>query len=506
MSRQITGPDALQRLDLSIADMRRMVADAIGAADSINARQAEVRDAQVSQYRELAGIRLDVIAGPVDDAALDKLHRTARELLEKHDDFVEQTSRALAEADRKLRDLESKRQALAARHAAAVETYEDRVAEVEDRLKDDPAYIALARASEDAAAVAARAHQKLEVARSDLEEKGAPYKDDQLFSYLWERRFRTPDYRGGPLTRFFDNWVARICGYDEAWMNFQRLSQLPEWLEGHAAEQDEKAAAALKALEDAEQEALQESGADALRRAADEALQDVREADKAIDAAEAEHQALAARHADLLKEQAGPAHEARRLLEDGLRDTAFQDLRTLAAETIDERDDRIVDSLVKLRTEELSLELEGDRLEGLPDRLRGDLGELEKLRRRFKKARYDSAYASFRTSALDEALTGVVSGRQGAERAFEILSRSLRRMEPRTEPGFGGHRRTSTLGMPEILGDVIWEIAKEGSRHGGLGGTIGFPTAGGKRRRRSPRINLPRGGGRGGGFKTGGGF
>ena len=509
MPKQISGPDALQRLDMSIADMRRMVADAISAADSVNAREAEVRDAQVSQYQELADIRMDVIAGAMDDNTLDQLHRAARDLLEKHDAYVEQTARALTAADEKLRNLEARRATLLEEHAQAIEAYEARVAGVEAQLREDAAYIALAKASEEAAAIAARAHQKLEIARADLEEKGAPYKADPLFSYLWKRRFRTPDYKAGAITRFFDNWVGRICGYDEAWMNFQRLSQLPEWLAEHAAEQDADAEEALDALEAAEQAALEKSGADDLRKAADDALHRVREADRAIQAAEGEHQALTARQADALKEEAGPANDARRLLEEGLRDAAFQDLRTLAAETIDERDDRIVDSLVKLRTEELSLELEGERLSGLPDRLRGDLASLEELRREFKKARYDSAYASFRTSAVDEALTGIVSGRIGAERAFEYITRSLRRVQPRTEPGFGGRRRTNTLGMPDVLGDVIWEIAKESTRHGGMGGTIGFPTGGGSRRRHSPRINLPKGGGGGrggGGFKTGGGF
>ena len=507
MPRQIHGSDALQRLDMSIADMRRMVADAMAAAENVNVREAEVRSEQVDHYRELADIRIDVIAGTIDDTQLDTLHKAARELLQQHEDYVASESQALSEADETLTDLEAQRAELATAHRAAMDAYEEKVAETEARLTGDPAYIALARASDQAAAIASRAHQKLAIAKTDLEEKGAPYQRDKLFAYLWRRGFRTPASKAGPFFRFLDGWVAGICGYDQAWMNYQRLSQLPEWLEGHAAEQDSKADAALEALEQAEQAALAESGAEALRQRADTLLADIQRTDQAIDAAEAEHQAIAQRHADALNADAGPARDARRLLEDGLRQTAFQDLRTLAAETIDLRDDQIVDTLVKLRTEEMSLDLEGERLSGLPDRLQTDLAALEDLRRRFKQARYDTSYAMFSAAALDDALAGLVSGRFGAERAFEYLSRSVKRIEPKAQPGFGGQPRSSTLGFPDVLGDVIWEIAKESSRGGGLrhGGKIGFPTSSGSRRR-SPRIKIPRGGGKGGGFKTGGGF
>ena len=513
--RAVPGLEALSRIDMSIADMRRQVADAMSAADAATARAGEVRNAQVAHYKELAEIRLDVVQDGVAQGRLDKLHIEARQLLDEHADYVKHEGEALDAAARKISELEAKRAKLAADHQAAVETYEQKVAEVEAALKADESYKALAAASENAAAVAARAHQKLEVARADLEDKGKPYKADKLFSYLWKRKFRTPEYKAGPFIRFLDGWVASIVKYDNAWMNFQRLSQLPEWLEEHAKEQDEKAADALKALEDAEEAALEKASANALRKTADDLLDQVHATDQAIDAAEKEHGEIAARHAAALNDEAGPARDALRLLENGLKQESFQDLRTLAAETIDLKDDRIVDALVKLRTEQMSLELETERLAGVPDRLRGDLANLEDLRRRFKSARLDSSYTIVSSAALDEALSGIVSGRIGSDKAYDYLSRSARRVEPRAEPGFGGSRRSQTIGLPPVLGDVIWEIAKEAGRSGGYrGGSIGFPTSGGMggSRRRSPRINFPSGGGGGGGrrggggFKTGGGF
>ncbi len=508
----IAGPDALRRIDGATVEMRRMLEEAIASADRVVARQTELRGHEVELYRRLATVRLEVI-DDADPTRLDRLHVAARELLDQHDKYVAWELSELQKAAAEIAALEAKRAALSKQHLALVAAYETEVARVEAELKTQPAYTALMQASETAAAISARAHQKLDVAEADLESKGAPYKTDKLFNYLYARGFRTPAYRAGPFIRFMDGWVASLCKYDQAWMNYQRLEQLPQWLADHASDQDKKAAAALEALEQAEQNALEKAGANRLRTSADEALTAVHALDADIAKAEAKHQAIAARHTAALSANEGPAREARRLLEDGLKRASFQELRTLAAETLAMDDDRLVDALAKLRTEDMQLELEAGKLGQLPDRLRRDLGELEDLRRQFKQARFDSGYAVFSSAALDDVLTGIMQGRASAETGIKYLADTVRHTEPQAEPGFGGHPRSRTIGLPDVLGEVIWEIAKESGRGRTYrGGSINFPSGGG---RRSPRINLPSGGGRSGGgggggrrggFKTGGGF
>ncbi|MEO1476171.1 MAG: hypothetical protein AAFS13_07290, partial [Pseudomonadota bacterium] len=94
-------------------------------------------------------------------------------------------------------------------------------------------------------------------------------------------------------------------------------------------------------------------------------------------------------------------------------------------------------------------------------------------------------------------------------RALRQLSRAVRRKQTRTPNGFGGRRRRNTLGLPDVLEDVVWEMAKDAGRSGRYGGS---PWSSGRTRRRAPPRSFPRrpsgGGGRrgGGGFKTGGGF
>ena len=97
--------------------------------------------------------------------------------------------------------------------------------------------------------VAVRAEQKLELAKTDRQEKGKPYETDPLFSYLWERKFRTPEYHKGGLSRMLDNWVAKLCRYDEAYLNYARLTELPDRIAEHLANMRLEEAEAQAAIE-----------------------------------------------------------------------------------------------------------------------------------------------------------------------------------------------------------------------------------------------------------------
>ena len=521
MSYRITGREALSLLDGSLARMRQKMSDAIAAHDSLEAREAEVRDEQFDAYRELAALRLLAIeAGEAKE--LDRLHRRAKDLLAEHAEHVERDAKALEAAEDKITVLEASRQDAADGREAKIEAYEAIVAEVAEGLAKDEAYQALLQASDEAAAIAVRADQKLAVSIEEREEKGAPYLADPLFAYLWKRKFRTPEYEAGNLTRMLDGWVARLCKYDEAYLNFGRLNDIPEWLTEHAAKQHEKASAALATLEQAEQQALDAAGASTAQADADALQEKIKQIDAKIEAAEDAHHALAAAHAQSLSGENGPAKEARRLLERGLRDMSFADLRQLAAETVSLDDDDLVDELVKLRTEELSLEVEAERVNELPERLKSELGSVELLRRKFKSARMDSDYAFFKPAVVEDTIAGLSMGALSVDKAFRRLRSTVKRREPRTRNGFGGRKRSNTLGLPEVLGDVAWEVMKEVSRHQGgrgagipdLGDIFGgggsprgrrtsYPT---RRRSSKPRRSSSGRSKRRGGFKTGGGF
>ncbi|MEQ9505291.1 MAG: hypothetical protein RLO80_03395 [Hyphomonas sp.] len=525
MSSLLNGRDALALLDAQLGKLRQSIADALADAERSESRRGAIQQEQAAAYGALAALRLDLMQAG-DGAAFGKLEAAAKALTERHAIFVAEQASALEAAEADLLRLEQARSELATRHDEAIAAYETTVAQAEASLKGSAGYAALVQAAEEARAVTQRAQQKLELARTDREEKGVPYDTDPLFSYLWKRKFRSPDYKAGGLIRMLDGWVAKLCKYDKAFLNYQRLTELPDRIAEHAAfvaGLEDKAEAALVA---AEQKAMAEAGVAALKEAADRLKAEIDRCDGEIALAESVHRGTAERHEAALNEEAGPAVEARDLLAASLRKASFPDLRVLAAETVELDDDRIVDQLVRLRTEEMSLELEAGKQRIRPRLLREDLERMEALRREFKSARFDSPYALMSRSALEQMLSDLLRSGKDARDVLRSFSRSVRRADPQAHPDFGGRSRRDTIGLPDImggmiggvLGEVLEEVFEDvfdddGERGsgGGYGSGPIFPGPP-KRSSRPPKIgggrSFPSGGGRkrGGGFKTGGGF
>lgn len=489
MAKWISGRDALEHLDRRVSRLRGRLNDAIQAADGIDGRLAEIQSNRLGALQQLASMRIDIIQ-QADIADLDRLHRRALGLLQSHTDFIETERQGIEAASEKISELESDRADLADQRQALATEIDAKLADVEARLKDDSTYRGLVRAFEDADAIADRADQKLAVAIDERVEKSAAYLDDPLFSYLWRRGFGTTAYKGGGLSKVLDGWVAKLCKYDGARPNFARLNDITDWLSDHAAATRDAAELAKSSLEAAERGAIETAGIPTDETIA-ESLQDkITDVDERILAAETDHAALTDKHAKTLMGEEGPAKQARNLLERSLRDMSIPDLRKLAAETVTLDDDEIVDDLVELRTEEMSLELETERVSEAPSRLGEELSAFETLRRQFKQSRFDSEAALIKLALFDDAIESLASGRSSVGRALKQIHQSVRRRERRTRHGFGGRRSSSEFEVYDILGDVAEEALR-----------VGLPSRGRRTSHRSR--SKPR---RGGGFKTGGGF
>lgn len=504
----ITGRDALHRLDSLTAGAREEFEAAVGAAEGHSRRRADLARLRADGYRQLAAMRLDVIRQEQADS-LDAAEKEAISLLEDHADFLARIDGEVAGAATKLKDAEAQRRAGEAEVDAALNAYETLVEETERAVQSDPAYLALKAAFEESRAVAVRAEQKLELAKTDRVEKGRPYEADPLFTYLWERKFRTPEYKKGGLSRALDGWVAKLCRYDEAHLNYARLIELPDRIAEHMASMRLEEAEAQAAIERFEAQTLEARGAGRLSAELGAAKDRLKALDDALAAAEA-------RHADLRKQQeqaasgdAGPQEKARRVIEAGLEKASFPDLKVLAAETTTTDDDRIVEALIKLRTEELQMEVNWRSVEALPTRRRAGAETLEGVRRRFKDAGLDSPYVMILRGAFEAALEAYGRGpAPDGEKLWRAITATVRQAPRNDDDYFGGPRRGRNVGgageviAGVILGEVI-KAATRGSRWGGGGfggGGFGGGSGGGGGWKTGGRI------GGGGGWKTGGRF
>lgn len=500
----ISGRDALHRLDSLTAGAREEFDAAARAADGHSRRRADLARLKADGYRELAAMRLDVIRAEQAES-LNAAEKEAVRLLEAHQDFVARIDGEVSAAAAKLTDAEAARRAGEVEVDAALNAYETLVAETERAVQEDPGYLALKGAFEEARAVAVRAEQKLELAKADRAEKGKPYIEDPLFSYLWERKFRRPEYNKGGISRMLDSWVARLCKYDQAYLNYARLTELPDRIAEHMANMRLEEAEAQAAIERFEAQALEARGAGKLSAE----LAAVKEKLKGLDYLLAEAES---RHAELRRQQeraasgdAGPQEQARRVIEAGLEKASFPDLKVLAAETTTTDDDRIVEALIKLRTEELQMEVNWRSVEALPARRRAGAETLEQVRRRFKEAGLDSPYVMLLRGAFEAAIEAYGKGPSpDGEALWRAIKATVRQAPRQDDDYFGGPRRGRDVGdvvAGVILGEVI-KAATRGSRWGGGGWGGGGFGGGGSRGTGGWKTG---GGSGGGGWKTGGG-
>ncbi len=499
----ISGRDALHRLDELAASARGEFDAAARGADSHSRRRADLARLKAEGYRALAAMRIDVIKAGAD-AALDAAEKEAARLLADHDSFLATIDGDVEKAAAALADVEARRRAGEVEADAALAAYEELTAKVEKQLETDPAYQRLHASLENAKSITTRSAQKLELAKTDREAKSRPYETDPLFSYLWKRKFRTTEYRGGGLTRMLDNWVAKLCRYDEAYLNYARLTELPDRIAEHLASMKLEEAESEAAIGRFEAAKLDEAGAGKLAAALDQAKAKLKALDVELTSAEARHSALRKSQEKAASGDAGPSEQARSVIEAALSKASFPDLRVLAAETSTKDDDRIVDALIKLRTEELQMEVNWRNVEALPARRRAGADTLEHVRGRFKQAGLDSPYVLLLRGAFEAAVQAYGQGpAPDGERLWRAITATVRQAPMQDDSYFGGRRRRERIGLPDgvvggVVGAIVNEVIREAIRGGGRGhwgGGWGGGSRGGGG-----------GGFGGGGFKSGGGF
>ncbi|MEO1027948.1 MAG: hypothetical protein AAFX02_02710 [Pseudomonadota bacterium] len=499
--RYITGKEALKLIDGSVSRARSALDDAIRSADETRQRRGEVRKEQVAQFQALAKFRLENLEEETDTSDLTKAERKAAELLDQHAAFIEEEFAALDRLQAKIGELEQDRVAASDKLGTAVEKQSEKIDSVLEKLGETKAWQELKSALDEAAAIVERATQKLEIAKADRDEKGEPYESDPLFSYLWKRKYRTTEYKAGGLIRMLDEWVGKLCGYDKAHLTYARLIELPDRLAEHVEHVTELEADAENALKELETEALTKTGVDKMEAEIETMRQSVRDLDEAVEAAEKQHLERAESHQAALSAETGPAEEARTVLAAALRKMSFPDLRTMVAQTVELEDDRIVDELVRLRAEEMQLEIAIKDDTGLPNRRRDDLRDFEALRSMFKRANYASHRIQMDKAVLEDVLSDLKSGKYDPESALKRIRKTVRRSdEDDWSGGSGGgrhhkryksRRRRHRYGgwdtpYGNAAGDigtiVAWELAKAalgGKRGGGGGGGIDLGDIGG---------------------------
>jgi len=488
-----SGQQTLHDIDRAISEARETLDRTATLSNQLSEERAAIERKRLDAVRVIASERINLLsAGEAEssrDRDIQRADRQAEELLENHAREIAALRQKADEAKANLERLEADRPELEDRVNAAIEAYDDAAAATQARLSEDDAYEAQLARVEEAEAVVDRAEQKRALAKGDETEKGEPYRADPLFFYLWKRHYGTKDYRGGMLTRMLDGWVAGLCDYRDAALNYKRLTEIPKRLAAHVASVEEKAQAERSALNALENAALERDGAATLRDTslAEQARLDA--LDERIAAAEAEYREAFDAQTAATGRNSDAYNQALGVLTEALQYEDLPDLRVLAAQTRSLDDDDAIARLIRLEDDVDDLERNEEDAGALIEKYRRSLEDLEDVRGRFKNARYDAPSSEFPTGELIGSMLGqILAGALTSNDLWDHLRRGQRSVQRRADMDFGG---------PD-WSDVFRPSPSGRSGRSGGGGLT--------RPSRTPRQRSGRSGSRGGGFRTGGGF
>jgi len=482
----LSGRQALAELDDALRVMRRGLSGVDAEYSAARSALARLQSERVGVYSRLARLRLLAIEqGDIVDALSDADRRVQEILADRAAALAELASDVEA-AERELDSAEARRAEQQAVVAAASEALDGAEAEAQTRLAGDERHQAQLARTEQADFVADQAEAKAAAAREDRVDKGRPYETDPLFAYLWAAGYGTAAYRAGPLTRWLDGRVARLCNYEPARRNYALLIEIPVRLEQHARamrSEFDREAEALRMLEQAAAEAADVPGFHARLDAAEAGLD---AADAAIDEIERRIRGSVNERGRFAAGEDRFYGHCIEVLSEALRREDVGLLRERALRTSSREDDELVSRLADIERTEQDAERNLEQFRRLHQAQSQRLVELEEVRRRFKTQRFDDPLSEFANAALVAlVLKQFVAGSVGYADVWDVLRREQRRRRVRANPDFG------TLRFPRAPRPGPWRIPRGGSGRGGFGGG-GFRTGGGF--------------GRGGGFKTGGGF
>jgi hypothetical protein len=484
-----SGRDTLASIDTAIGRLRRDFDVLDADFRRAGAAFADVRQAQLGRFAQLAKVRLRELESGELLHSLDDTDRRVKELLTARKAAEEKLAGELEAAKQALAERERERAAQQTQVEAAAEAVDDAEAEAQTRLAADREYQTRFAAAQDSDAVADQAEAKAQAAEADRLEKGKPYESDPVFTYLWQRGFGTPRYRAWPATRLLDRWAARQGNFENLRRNYGLLTEIPRRLAQHAERMRAKADRDLEAVRELEQRAAEAAGVPARQQALDAAERRLGEIDGAIDEQENVIDTLLERQGRFAAGEDEYWAESATLLRDAFQRAELPTLRERAAGTRSQEDDRLVDELEDLEDDRQRLEQELVHYRRLHEAQRERLLGLEDVRKRFKRSRYDDVHSVFVNGALIGVLLDrLLVGSAGTRDVWQAIEQQQRFRQIRANPRFG------TGGFPRAPVPPPWRMPGGGQWRGPKGGGFGgggFRTGGGIRK---------------GGFRTGGGF
>jgi hypothetical protein len=491
----ISGSRTLGTFEQALAEVRQKLEEVDSRTDELSTRQLALEQEDLNDYRQLAKLRVDLLATDKAQNSLDETERLAKAILEKRQEELATVEEQLAMAKETATSLALRREKQAAVIAALSDRIDEEEKKTQDRLDKDPRYVQQRDMAQSAQRTTLHADTKAKQSEEELESKGQPYRDDPLFMYLWQRGYLTPDYRAGFLTRWLDGLVGKLVKYGESRANFARLQEIPLRLREHAAALQERAEREYAMLHTLDQQAREADGITRLDEELEKEQEKLGTIDKEIEQVGEKVHLLEQNKADFAAGVDPSYHKAIELLTDELRKDDLVALHQNALATPFPEDDVIIVNLFRRREAKQDILQGRNELKELRAKHETRIRELERILADFKRNRFDSPETAFADGDMVAMMLGnFLNGLLSRDSLWKVLEQQRRYQRRRADPGFGsgGFGRGTVWGGGFRLPRTPGSSGRSFPFPGGGGGNFRFPSGGG--------------GSSGGGFRTGGGF
>ena len=417
-----SGQQTLASIEKSVEQLRDDESQLRKLMEDANSERSKLIEQRFENIRTLAIVRTRTALsdGVIDEA--DRLSYKVRALLQARSKTIKTLKARLTKSQKKYKQDNADYQTL----LLALVKLEDKLDTLAKQARKDLAnnkdYKPLLSALEKAHTIYKKAKAKTLQAKEDREKKGRPYRDDPLFTYLWERKYGSHDYKQNALIDWLDGKVAALVGYHDARANYAVLLEIPERLSQHLERLSKKLAE--------KQERLDVMEADRVRQLAGHDL--VKELETARKKQSKLHQDLersAAENSDIdaqlnLYAQGAdhPFKQAIKMSARFLEQKSLEDLMELARQTQTPSDDDLVKHISNIDVKTRKLRRENEKRHEKLETLFTRKEELLRLSDDFRRARYDDPASVFTPQGdlnifLEELLRGVITGAEYWARA-----------------------------------------------------------------------------------------
>ncbi len=320
---------------------------------------------------------------------------------------------------------------------------------IQTLLEEDKAYQTQLKVTRERKKIAEEAEKKALEAEQRRYEKGKPYEEDALFSYLWRVKYGTSEYQGSRLVKMLDSWVASLISYEKYRVNYWTLLEIPKRLRLHADEEKEAYMHKLGLLSQIEHTYAKRVELSKLQAKEKEQQEAVDAVDDEIVETEEKLKFLIEQRQSYLEDKDSAADQIISQINQILLKMQLSELERVAHETAEKEDDNLVWKLKELKASATKIQNTIKMYRKLYDSKITQMHEVEVLRDKFKKSRYDDIRSGFENDrVIKEMLGGLLGGLVHSSVLWDTLQQNQRHMDTGAWPDFGSGGFSGGNGSP----------------------------------------------------------